>query len=48
MNLPKIDLSMLPDLEKLTGVFGSVATDLVRLQSDDSLAIMMAFIYDLK
>ncbi len=26
MNLPKIDLSMLPDLDTLTGLFGSGVT----------------------
>ena len=47
MNLPKIDLSSLPDLEKLTGVFGSLI-DYAKVQSDDSLIIVMAFIYNLK
>jgi hypothetical protein len=47
MNLPKIDLSSLPDLDKLTGVFGSLI-DYAKVQSDDSLIIVMAFIYNLK
>ena len=46
MNLPKIDLSTLPDLDKLTGVFGSIA-DTLRVQaSDDSVIILMTFIYN--
>jgi len=47
MNLPKIDLSALPDLDQITGVFGSLM-DTARIQSsDDSLIIMMTFIYQL-
>lgn len=47
MNLPKIDLSALPDLEQITGVFGSLI-DTARVQSsDDSIIIMMTFIYSL-
>ena len=47
MNLPKIDLSSLPDLQTLTGVFGSL-TDLARGQSsDDSIVILMTFLYEL-
>lgn len=46
MNLPKIDLSALPDLHSLTGIFGSIA-DVVRGQStDDSLIALMTFVYD--
>lgn len=47
MNLPKIDISSLPDLEKLTGVFGSLI-DYAKVQSDDSLIILMTFLYNLK
>ncbi|MCB2078400.1 MAG: hypothetical protein KDE55_11960 [Novosphingobium sp.] len=47
MNLPKIDISSLPDLDTLTGVFGSL-TDLARIQSsDDTLIILMTFLYEL-
>lgn len=47
MNLPKIDLSSLPDLNQLTGVFGSLV-DTVRIQSsDDRIVIMMTFIYEM-
>jgi hypothetical protein len=47
MNLPKIDLSNLPDLDSLTGAFGSLA-DFARVQSsDDSIVILMTFLYEL-
>jgi hypothetical protein len=41
MNLPKIDLSSLPDLEMLTGLFGSV-----RRGHDDTIVIMATFIFE--
>ena len=45
MNLPKIDIATLPDLDALTGMFGT-ATDAARLDvSDDSLVIMMTYLY---
>jgi hypothetical protein len=46
MNLPKIDLSTLPDLETLTGVWGSLMYPLQSLQSDDTIIAMMVFVYD--
>ena len=47
MDLPKIDLSSLPDLNQLAGVFGSLV-DIVRIQSsDDRLVIMMTLIYEM-
>jgi len=47
MNLPQLDLSNLPDLDTLTGVFGSLV-DFARVQSsDDSIVIMMTFLYEL-
>jgi hypothetical protein len=46
MNLPKIDLSALPDLDQLTGVFGSLV-DTARVQSsDDTIIILMTFLYE--
>jgi hypothetical protein len=45
MQLPKIDLSALPDLDSLTGMFGS----LPRIDggwSDDTLIVIMVFVYD--
>ncbi len=47
MNLPKIDLDALPDLDTLTGLFGSL-TDAARVQySDDTIVILMTFLYEL-
>jgi hypothetical protein len=45
MHLPKLDPT-LPDLDSLTGVFGSLA-DFARVQSsDDSIVILMTFLYE--
>jgi hypothetical protein len=44
MQLPKIDLSSLPDLDQLTGVFGSLKAE--GGWSDDTLITIMVFIYD--
>ncbi len=46
MNLPKIDLSTLPDLDTLTGMFGSMS-DFSPAVMDDSVIIIMVFIYEL-
>lgn len=46
MNLPTIDISTLPDLDKLTGVFGSFAHPLQAMSSDDSIIFIMAFLYE--
>ncbi len=46
MNLPKIDISALPDLNTITGMFGSLAHTAHVQSSDDTLIIMMVFIYD--
>ncbi len=46
MNLPKIDISALPDLNTLTGLFGSLAYPLQAQKSDDTLLILMVFVYD--
>lgn len=47
MNLPKIDLGSLPDLDVLTGVFGSLAKPAQALVTDDTIVVVMTFIYDL-
>ena len=47
MNLPKIDISALPDLDTLTGVFGSLAHPVQAMASDDTLLILMVFVYDI-
>jgi len=44
MELPKIDLSALPDLDTLTGLFGSLAAQLPG--HDDSVVILATFVYD--
>ncbi|WP_205214851.1 hypothetical protein [Altererythrobacter sp. ZODW24] len=46
MNLPKIDLSALPDLDTLTGVFGSMS-DFSPMVMDDSVVIIMVYIYEI-
>lgn len=47
MNLPKIDLSALPDLDSLTGVFGSLSHIAQAAYSDDTILILMVFLYEL-
>lgn len=47
MNLPKIDLSSLPDLETLTGMFGSAINPSRITESDDSIIVLMTFLYEL-
>ncbi|PKB25993.1 hypothetical protein B0I00_1201 [Novosphingobium kunmingense] len=46
MNLPKIDLSALPSLDTLTGVFGSLARPVQSVAMDDSTVIVMVFVYE--
>jgi len=46
MNLPKIDLSSLPDLDTLTGLFGSLLHASRIVGSDDSIVTLMAFVYE--
>jgi hypothetical protein len=46
MNLPKIDVSALPDLDSLTGIFGSLLHPAQAVSSDDSLLILMVFVYE--
>lgn len=45
MNIPKIDISALPDLDQLTGVFGSLATPTASY--DDFMIALMAFVYEM-
>ena len=47
MNLPKIDVSALPDLDTLTGVFGSLSNPAQGLQSNDLIIMIMSFVYDI-
>ena len=46
MNLPKIDLSSLPDLGQLTGLFGSLV-DVAKAQSNDNVIILSTFLYEI-
>lgn len=45
MNLPSIELSALPDLSTLTGIFGSLAEGRSP-GHDDSIVILATFLYD--
>lgn len=45
MNLPKIDIAALPDLDTLTGIFGSLANP-ANLRVDDSYIDIMVYIYE--
>lgn len=44
MELPKIDLSALPDLDKLTGLFGSLISD--GPGHDDTVVILATFVFE--
>ena len=44
MKLPKIDLSALPDLDTLTGLFGSLTADMPG--HDDTVVILATFVYE--
>ena len=44
MKLPAIDISKLPDLETLTGVFGSLQND--GPAHDDSIIILGVYVYE--
>lgn len=47
MDLPKIDIASLPDLDVMTGIFGSML-EAARVQcSDDTVVILMTFLYEL-
>jgi len=42
MKLPKIDLTTLPDLDTLTGLFGSMRTP----GHDDTIVVLATIVYD--
>jgi hypothetical protein len=46
MNLPQIDISSLPDLDSLTGLFGTLMDARRVLESDDSIVVLMTFVYE--
>lgn len=45
MNLPQIDASALPDLDVMTGMFGSVAHKATMVAGDE-VVILITFLYD--
>ena len=45
MNLPQIDASALPNLEVMTGVFGSVAHKATMVAGDE-VVVIITFLYD--
>ncbi len=45
MNLPKLDLSALPDLDVATGIFGSIGHTVAI--ADDGVVVIMVFLYDI-
>lgn len=45
MNLPQIDVSTLPQLAEMTGVFGSVIHK-AAMSAGDSTVVVMTFLYD--
>ncbi|RDC60443.1 hypothetical protein HME9302_01650 [Alteripontixanthobacter maritimus] len=46
MDLPKLDLPDLPDLDTATGLFGSVS-DLTFAYSDDRVIYLMVYLYEM-
>lgn len=47
MNLPTIDIAALPDLNSLTGVFGSLSGGAQAVYSDDTLIVLMVFLWEI-
>lgn len=45
MNLPHIDLSSIPGLDTVVGIFGSI-TNISTPGHDDSVVIVATFVYD--
>lgn len=46
MKLPLIDLSLLPDLNTLTGVFGSMLTRQPGPGHDDSIVVLATYVFE--
>lgn len=47
MNLPKLDIASLPDLDVLTGLFGSLKhLDKGLASSNDQIVILMVYLYE--
>jgi hypothetical protein len=47
MELPKLNSATLPDLDELTGVYGSQRHPAPAAGSDDSILILMAWLYEI-
>ena len=47
MQLPTLELSALPELDSLTGAFGSLISPVQMQAGDDSMVVVMVFVYDL-
>ena len=47
MNLPKIDISTLPELGDATGIFGSQHNQSPSAASDDTLIWLMTYLYEI-
>ena len=45
MQLPKIDIGDVPQLESATGMFGSLS-DMATGISDDRIVVLMVYVYD--
>lgn len=45
MELPKLDIAALPELDSVTGLFGSLS-DLTNVTMDDRIVILMVFVYE--
>lgn len=46
MNLPLIDISLLPDLTTLTGVFGSLSARVPRPGHHDSIVVLATYVFE--
>lgn len=46
MDLPKLDISALPNLDTLTGLFGSLADAGGLQRQDDSVMVLITFLYE--
>ncbi|WP_164931273.1 hypothetical protein [Erythrobacter sp. HKB08] len=45
MNLPKIELSDIPDLDDAAGLFGTMS-DVASAATDDRVVVIMVFVYE--
>ncbi len=47
MNLPKLDIASLPDLDAIAGLFDTIVAPAKATYSDDTIIVLMTFIYEL-